>query len=239
MIFLARRVVKWTAIVVIAYFAFTFVQVWWASTRDDRGPTEAIIVLGAAQYDGEPSPVLRARLDHAHALWAEGVAETILVTGGRQPGDRFTEATAGATYLHSLGVPDTAIVRETTGRSSWESLAASARVLTEQGITEVTLVSDPFHAKRIGAIASELGLDARVSPTPDSPISGSQYWRRLGTESIRVGIGRFVGFRRLTQVERVGELVPGLAMLLPALAPRRSTIAGSSTGRTPGSGPGG
>ncbi len=226
MIRLAWRVVKIGFAVVAIYLAFTFVQVWWASTRDDRTPTEAIIVLGAAQYDGVPSPVLASRLDHAFVLWEEGVADTIVVTGGRQEGDRFTEASAGARYLHDLGVPDDAILRETGGTSSWESLAASARFLASREIEEVTLVSDPFHAKRIEAIAAELGLDARVSSATNSPISGTQHWRRLGTETLRVGVGRLLGYRRLTHVERVGEVVAGLAIIVPIGARRRRSTTG-------------
>ena len=106
------------------YLSVTFVQVWRAARRDDARPSDAIVVLGAAQYDGRPSPVLAARLDHAIDLYDDGIAPVIVVTGGRQPGDRFTEATAAANYLHDHGVPDDAILRETTGRSSWESLDA-------------------------------------------------------------------------------------------------------------------
>ena len=112
---------------VFVYLAVTFVQVWRAARRDEARRSDAIIVLGAAQYDGRPSPVLAARLDHAIDLYRDDIAPVIVVTGGRQAGDRFTEATAGATYLHEHGVPDNAILRETTGRSSWESLEASAR----------------------------------------------------------------------------------------------------------------
>ena len=127
----------------------TFVQVWRAARRDDARPSDAIVVLGAAQYDGTPSPVLAARLDHALDAVRRRIAPMIVVTGGRQPGDRFTEATAAATYLHEHGVPDDAILRETTGRSSWESLAAAARFLKERDMTRVVLVSDPYHAARI------------------------------------------------------------------------------------------
>jgi uncharacterized SAM-binding protein YcdF (DUF218 family) len=186
--------------------------VWRAARADHARPSDAIVVLGAAQYDGVPSDVLAARLDHALLLYEEGIAPAIVVTGGRQEGDRFTEATAAATYLHNRGVPDDAILRETTGRSSWESLAASARFLEDRGMTRVVLVSDPYHAKRIDAIADEVGLDAVTSPTRTSPIDGAAEWRRFGTEALRVGAGRIFGYRRLDQGE-VGELVEGLAML--------------------------
>lgn len=201
-------------VLLVAYFAATLVQVWWVARQDQRHPADAIVVLGAAQYDGTPSPQLAARLDHALILWNEGLAPTIVVTGGKQPGDRFTEAEAGATYLHRLGVPDDAILRETTSQSSWESLAASARFLQERGITAVTLVSDPFHSLRIRLIAEELGFDAHVSPTRTSPISGFDVWLRYLTESLRVAFGEVFGFGRLARATRGQELVPGLAILI-------------------------
>jgi len=117
-----------------AYLAVTFVQVWLASRRDGARPSQAIIVLGAAQYDGRPSPVLAARLDHAIDLFREHIAPVIVVTGGRQPGDPYTEAGVGADYLHEHGVEDRAILRETTSRTSWESLEAAARFLQSRGM---------------------------------------------------------------------------------------------------------
>jgi uncharacterized SAM-binding protein YcdF (DUF218 family) len=137
-------------------------------------PVDAIVVLGAAQYDGRPSPVLAARLDHALRLWAEGLSPRIVVTGGKRPGDRFTEAQASAEYLMDRGVPDEVILREVQGATSWESLAASARILRERGLGSVVLVSDPYHAKRIAGIASELGLTAFTSPTRTSPETGAR-----------------------------------------------------------------
>lgn len=210
---IALRAGAATIALVLLYLSITFVQVWLASRRDDARPSDAIIVLGAAQYDGVPSPVLAARLDHALELYEEGIAPVIVVTGGRQEGDRFTEATAAASYLHAHGVPDTAILRETSGRSSWESLRASARFLTDRGMTKVVLVSDAYHSARIDAIASEVGLDAVTSPTRTSPIRGAAAWRRLGNETLRVAAGRLFGFGRLDRNRDVGRLVPGLAML--------------------------
>jgi uncharacterized SAM-binding protein YcdF (DUF218 family) len=216
--FLRGRIVLRVALVLFlvgfVYFTVTFIQVWMAARRDDARPSQAIVVLGAAQFDGRPSAVFQARLDHAADLYADGIAPTVVVTGGKQEGDRFTEAAAGADYLHSRGVPDDAILRETTSRSSWESLAATANFLEERDITEVVLVSDPFHALRIEAIADELGLDAVTSPTRTSPISGVAEWRRFFTEALRVSVGRIVGFGRLARHgDRVGRLVPGLGIL--------------------------
>lgn len=182
---------------IVLYLGITFVQVWRASGSDEARAADAIVVLGAAQYDGEPSPVLAARLDHAATLYRRGLAPLIVVTGGRQPGDRFTEAGAGARYLESLGIPGYAIERETTSTHSWESLAAAARFLRRDGITEVILVSDPYHSYRIAAIAEDLGLDSLVSPTATSPVTGAAELRALMRETVAVAAGRLVGYSTL------------------------------------------
>lgn len=204
------RLTRWVVLAVLAtmglvttYVAVTFVQVWWEGRQDGRRDAQAIVVLGAAQYDGRPSPVLAARLDHALGLWREGVAPLIVVTGGRQPGDRFTEAAASANYLLERGVPDEQILREVSGSNSWESLAASARFLDERGIERVVLVSDPYHALRIKGIADELGLDASVSPTRSSPTTGRAEVRAMARETVAVAAGRIVGYRRLLRLEDV------------------------------------
>jgi uncharacterized SAM-binding protein YcdF (DUF218 family) len=200
---LLRRALVVAVVLPILYFGVTFVQVWWTSRHDDARPAQAVIVLGAAQFDGRPSAVLRARLDHAASLYRRKIAPIVVVTGGKAEGDRFTEATASANYLHTKGVPDEAILREATGRTSWQSLAASARFLiTERGIRDVVLVSDPFHAARIRRIASELGFRAATSPTRTSPIKGFSEFRHMVTETAQVGIGRVIGFRRLVRIEQ-------------------------------------
>jgi len=198
---------------VFVYLSVTFVQVWMASRRDEARPSDAIIVLGAAQYNGRPSPVLAARLDHAIQLYLEGIAPVVVVTGGREPGDRFTEAGASANYLHKHGVPDTAILRETTGRTSWESLESAARFLEQRHMARVVLVSDPYHSERIKAIAHEVGLDAVTSPTRTSPIKGSAAFKRMLGETLRVAAGRLFGYARLDRHRSVVKLVPGLATL--------------------------
>ena len=184
----------------VVYFVVTFVQVWQASNRDETRESQAIIVLGAAQYDGRPSPVLARRLDHAAELYLEGLAPMIVVTGGRQPGDRFTEAAASAAYLERLGVPGQAIEREVQGESSWESLAAASRFLRADGVTRVLLVSDPYHALRIASIADDLGLDAVVSPADGGSSIGS-----LFRETVAVGVGRVIGYDRLVQLDEEVE----------------------------------
>jgi uncharacterized SAM-binding protein YcdF (DUF218 family) len=180
----------------------TVVQVWRAARADDARPSEAIVVLGAAQYDGRPSQAFAARLDHARDLYEQGIAPLIVVTGGKLAGDRYTEAGVGADYLIARGVPDSAILRETTSRNSWESLQASARFLFPQGIRRVVLVSDPFHSLRIRLTAEEIGFDAVTSPTRTSPIRGVAEWRRFLGEGLRVAVGRVFGFGRATRLQQ-------------------------------------
>jgi uncharacterized SAM-binding protein YcdF (DUF218 family) len=191
--------------VVVAYLAFTFVQVWWASRHDDARPAQAIVVLGAAQFNGVPSPILKARLDHAYDLYQRKLAPVIVVTGGKQPGDVYTEATSSADYLIGKGVPDEDILREVSGTNSWESLAAASRFLKERDIRTVLMVSDAFHSYRIDAIAEELGLDPHPSPTRSSPITGFSVTRQLVRETAAVAVGRIVGYRREAGIHRKVE----------------------------------
>lgn len=189
------------SLLVVGYFTVTYFQVVSAARIDDAAdpdavPAEAIVVLGAAQYDGVPSPVLRARLDHAVELYQRGMGWVIVVTGGRQPGDRFTEATAGADYLVAHGIPDSAIRREVHGRTTFESLRASSTFLNDEGIHDVFLVSDGYHSKRALAIADEVGLDARVSPS-DTSLRGMARFRAELRETVAVGVARFTGYRLL------------------------------------------
>lgn len=194
-----RRGLALLALLVAGYLAVTAAQVWQASTRAANEAPDAagaIIVLGAAQYDGRPSPALQQRLDHAAALYDAEVAPIIVVTGGNQPGDRFTEAAAAATYLvdHS-GVPESAIRREVEGRNSYLQVAASARFLREEGIEDVVLVSHPLHARRLALIAAEVGLDGAVSAT-----TGTRELSVAARETAAVAVGQVIGFRRLTEL---------------------------------------
>lgn len=194
-----RRILRGIGLLVLAlllYVAVTFLQVWRASSRDDLARADAIVVMGAAQYDGRPSPVLEARLNRALDLYERGLAPRIVVTGGRQAGDTFTEATSGYNWLRSHGVPDSAILKEVHGRSTVESLQATARFLGEQGFDDVLLVSDGYHALRALGIAREVGLDPHVSTVnQDSSSIG-----RLGRETLVVAAGRVVGYGRLSRL---------------------------------------
>jgi len=198
-----RRWRRWVLVpvalvlLVALYVGGTFVQVWQASGRDAQRRAGAIVVLGAAQYNGRPSPALKNRLDHALTLYRRGLAPVVVVTGGRQTGDRFTEATTGYNYLRAHGVPDAAIRKEVQGRTTYESLAAVARFLGKEGIDDVLLVSGPAHTKRLSGIATAVGLHAAVSPTRGSPDG-----RSLVRETIAVSAGRIIGYRRLERLER-------------------------------------
>jgi uncharacterized SAM-binding protein YcdF (DUF218 family) len=183
-----------------AYFVVTFAQVLMASRGGDVGEAEAIVVLGAAQYDGRPSPVFQARLDHAVGEQLGGVAPVVVVTGGRREGDRFTEASAAAGYLIRAGIPEGALRLESDGSSSWESLAAAARFLRAEGITDVVLVSSPYHALRTEHIAAEVGLDGHASPSEETEGFGGRVGH-LVKETLAVGVGRVVGHRRLVDLE--------------------------------------
>jgi uncharacterized SAM-binding protein YcdF (DUF218 family) len=136
--------------------------------------------------------VLRARLDHAVELYRAGHAPLIVVTGGRQEGDRFTQAMAGYRYLRNEGVSDEALLLEVDGTSTYTEMAATARILTTRGLSSVLMVSDGYHSARLLAIAGEVGLDGAVSPTDTS-----YGLRQLTRETLAVALGRITGFRRL------------------------------------------
>lgn len=198
-----RRLVRaglWVGVAVagllVIYVGVTFLQVWNASRQNDADATEAIVVLGAAQYDGRPSPVFQARLDHAIELYDEGLAGTVVLTGGNQAGDRFTEGYSGYRYLVEQGLPESALVLEDQGTNTWEQLAAAARILRQRGQTRVLLVSDPYHSYRLEATAEELGLDPQVSPAA----TGSSF-TSLARETAAVSLGRIIGYGRLERLD--------------------------------------
>lgn len=177
----------------VVYVLANFTLVWRASRTDDARPADAIVVLGAAQYDGVPSPVLRGRLDHALELYEEGMASIIVPTGANQPGDRFTQGFAGYDYLRDRGVPDEDLLVIVDGSNTFEELSATANQLLPRELEEVILVSDGYHALRVDHIAGEVGLDAVVSPT-----DGGSSFGELVRETAAVSVGRIVSYRRLS-----------------------------------------
>ena len=156
-----------------AWLTSAIMVIFW-SQRDASRPASAIVVLGAAQYVGRPSPVLRARLDHAIALYKNGLAPLLVVTGGKGPRDTISEAEASHAYAVRQGVPDSAILVESAGRTSEESMNAVALMMHARGMRDAVLVSDPFHMLRLQVLATELGITPYTSPTQTSPISSNR-----------------------------------------------------------------
>ena len=195
-----RRVVQSfgaSVAVMLFYFLVSLFQVWNTGRSDDRQPVDAIVVLGAAQYDGRPSPQFQARLDHALELWKLDLASYIVVTGGKQVGDRFTEAAAARKFFESNGVTVNLIFEENLGKTTYASLLAVSRVASERKIERVLIVSDPFHQLRAKLIAQEVGLDAITSATRSSVIRGGDAFQRNLQEAAGVAVGRIVGFQRV------------------------------------------
>ncbi len=160
--------------------------------RDEVKRADAIVVLGAAQWDGVPSPVLKARLDHALDLYENGVAPYIVTTGSKQKGDRYTEAYTGLTYLLERGIPESKIIVIVDGSNTYQSLSATSNAIESVGLgSEVLLVSDPYHALRAKEIAREVGLNPSFSPTKLDSSFG-----QLARETLGTSIGRIIGFRR-------------------------------------------
>ena len=195
-----RRVAQVLLVVVVigaAYYAVSLWQVWSTGRADESRNVDAIVVLGAAQYDGRPSPQLAARLDHVADLWAADLAPLVVVTGGNQEGDRFTEASTSARYLVDRGVPESAIVQEDAGTNTFESLER-ARSLLDGSVDTVLIVTDPYHALRSKLTAREVGFTAYVSAAPDSVVRGAAEVRREVVEAAGIALGRIIGFERLS-----------------------------------------
>jgi uncharacterized SAM-binding protein YcdF (DUF218 family) len=171
-----RRIAALLVIVPALVIAVTASRVWWVARQDDRGHADAIVVLGASQYDGRPSAVFRARLEHAASLFEQEVAPRVVTLGAGAPGDRFTEAGAGARFLQANGV--TSVVAVPEGRDTLQSMKALDRLFRERGWDSAVIVTDPWHALRSRRMARDLGIDAHTSPTRHGPAV-----RTRGTEA--------------------------------------------------------
>lgn len=185
-----RRILAAALLALLAIWVLTMAEIVITGRRDEARPAAAIVVLGAAQYVGRPSPVLRARLDHAIGLWRAGLAPRLIVTGGRGEGDTTSEAAVSRRYALRRGVPDSAIVLENTGRTTRESLRGVAAIMSRQSRRDVILVSDPFHMLRLAIQARRFGLEPLTSPTRTSPISQhrDKAWSYVLNESLKVPV---------------------------------------------------
>jgi len=166
----ARRLVLGVLLVGALVVGGTSFRVWQVARYDDQKTADVVLVLGAAQYDGTPSKVLEARLRHAKNLYEERVAPYIVTTGGNQPGDTYTEASAGVRWLTENGVPQNKIIAVEKGNDTLGSLRAAAEQIHDRGWRTAVIVSDPWHSLRARTMASDVGLDAWTSPTHSGPI---------------------------------------------------------------------
>lgn len=186
------RVIGAAVILVMLAWIAMVIAVIVVGARDQAAPADAIVVLGAAQYEGRPSPVLRARLDHALELYQRSLAPFVIVTGGTGAGDTTSEAQVGRRFLLERGVPDSAIVMETHGLTTSQSVHAVAAIVSDlpEGGRRIILVSDPFHMLRLSILARALGLTPLTSPTRTSPIStrASARWKYVFAESLKAPV---------------------------------------------------
>jgi uncharacterized SAM-binding protein YcdF (DUF218 family) len=165
-------------LVLVAGWALCVASIHLWGRRSETPRSDAIVVLGAAQYDGRPSPVLKARLDHAIALYERGVAPVIITTGGQAPGDTVSEAVVSRRYAMRHGVPAAAILTERGGMTTVESMKAVGRLMRSREMDSAVLVSDPFHMLRLKLLARQVGFRGYTSPTRTSPISANQSQER-------------------------------------------------------------
>ncbi|GGP42147.1 YdcF family protein [Saccharothrix coeruleofusca] len=164
-----QRVVLGGIAVAVLVVGGTAFRVWQVAREDDRTHADMAIVLGAAQYNGVPSDVLAARLEHARRLFAQGVVGYIATTGGRQPGDNYTEGQAGRIWLEERGVPADRIIEVGEGSDTLGSIRAVAAKAREKSLETAVIVSDPWHSLRARTMAEDEGLDAWTSPTRSGP----------------------------------------------------------------------
>jgi uncharacterized SAM-binding protein YcdF (DUF218 family) len=194
---LILRIISVVISVVIIYFAVTFVQIWLTGHEHSTRHAQAILVFGTTEDNGTPSPELRARLDQALVLWHKGQAPWIAVTGGKRPGDQFTEAGVSAAYLEGKGVPASKILVG-AGTNTWQNVKTVVPKLKAHHITTVLTVTDPFHEDRAMAISSSQGLTPFPSPVRNSPTVKHSLWKYYAKETFEVGIGRIIGYGRFS-----------------------------------------
>jgi len=170
------------AVGLLGWCRWVYVQIESYAGQDQAAPSDAIGVFGAAEYDGRPSPVYRARLDHALALYHRGIAPLIITLGGNG-GDQYNEGAVGREYLMAMGVPERAIIAETESRNTEESARRIAVIARANGLRRLVIVSDGTHLFRIHAICAADGLDVLTSPRPRAPVEGGpQEFERIAHE---------------------------------------------------------
>jgi len=194
---LVLRIISLVLSVIVLYFAVTFVQIWLTGHHHSSARAQAILVFGTTEDNGVPSPELKARLNHALHLFREQRAPWVVVTGGNRPGDNFTEAGVSATYLEQHGVPAPDILNG-FGDDTWQNVSTALPTMKAHHIVTVLTVTDPFHEYRAMAISSSQGLQPLPSPVPNSPTIKHSLWKYYLKETFDVGVGRIVGYGRLS-----------------------------------------
>jgi uncharacterized SAM-binding protein YcdF (DUF218 family) len=195
---IVARVLGVIIFVLVAYFAVTFVQIWLRGHQHTTVSAQAILVFGTTEDNGTASPELTARLNQALSLYNAGRAPWMAVTGGRRPGDVYTEAGVSATYLERHGVPVSHIITG-GGSDTWQNVASVIGALERHHLKTVITVTDPFHEYRAMAISSDQGLTPYPSPVRNSPTIKHQLWRYYLKETLEVGLGRVVGYHHLSE----------------------------------------
>ena len=200
----AIRILSAALALLIAYLGVTAIQVWLPSRERSTAHADAIVVLGSAEYDGTPSPDLKARLDEALALHQAGRASLIAVTGGRLAGDTYTEAGVSAAYLTDRGIPASEVVVG-WGSDTYQNISSVAPPMKARGVSTVLVVTDPFHEDRAMAIASTFGFSPSPDPTATSPITGWATVPYFAKETVAVAAGRIVGYGLLSSTSHPGR----------------------------------
>jgi uncharacterized SAM-binding protein YcdF (DUF218 family) len=198
---LALKILGVVLALILVYVGVTFVQVWLTSRANDPHPADAILVFGTAANYLTPAPDLQARLERALELYQAGLAPVVAVTGGKRPGDKYTEGQISATWLEGQpnGVPRHAIVVG-SGADSWDNVGSVAPALRELGVHTVLVVTDPFHEDRAMAIVSSYGFSPSPTPSEHSPIHGAEELGYLIKESVEVSVGRIIGYGTLSDL---------------------------------------
>jgi uncharacterized SAM-binding protein YcdF (DUF218 family) len=202
-----KRVAQLLALVLCVgslYVGLTVFEVWRVGRTQSTTQVDAIVVMGAAQYDGVPSPLLKARLMRAFELWEQKVAPRIVLTGGNKPGDRFTEASASAIFLRQQGVPQEDLLQESLSHSTYEALRNVRNLVATDsnfaGIKRIVIVTDPYHELRSRLTAREMSFETTTSPSSNSPIAGNSAFKKYVKEGAGIALARVIGFGNLWKI---------------------------------------
>ena len=187
-----------TVLAMFLYLVVIATTVVWAGSHNSTRNADVIVVMGAAQYDGVPSPLLESRLTHALHLWNAKRAPIIAVTGGKRAGDRFTEAATSRRWLTDRGVPATSIVSEESGRSTWQSLENLSPVLVQVNVKSVIAVSSSWHVERVALSLRELGFT--TSSSAPASTTSRETLVKTSKEVAGIAVGRLIGFGALFDI---------------------------------------